>query len=438
MNLDQKTYLERFVVDNDDLEHLESLLDQFNIFEAVGMVRQEIKHSNFLAFLLNPAASHRLGDTFLKIFLKRLLIEANNADVSPIDIDITDLTNTEVRREWKNIDLLLVSPQSQILCAIENKVGSGEHSNQLQRYRNIILEEFPDFKKIFVFLTPTGMAPNDTEDQQHWLTYSYDKVVRLIDDLCDRYRSTIGSDIYTLMQHYSSLIKTHLVGDSEIAQLCQKIYIQHKEALDLVYENSPNPASDTFETIPQLCQKIYIQHREALDLIYEHRPDLVSDVFEITKDLVLGTSSKKVIKNHIWASSKSIGFVMPNWDEMPFQKTCPKWTPATQRILIFELKVHPPNVNLYLTLGPGELSNRRAIFDALSGNRITGFVGQRPEKETGWICLLKQVVSENVTPEASLTDISQDLNNFWQRFLAVDLPRINQAIMQGLSSPPQA
>jgi hypothetical protein len=400
MDLEQKTCLERFVVDNDDLEHLESLLDQFNIFEAVGMVRQEIRHSNFLAFLLNPTASHRLGDIFLKTFLKRLLVEADNAAVSPIEIDIADLTDTEVRREWRNIDILVVSPQSKMLCAIENKVDSGEHSNQLQRYRNIVLGEFKDFKKIFAYLTPTGIIPYGTEDQQHWLPYSYGSVARLIDYLCSRYSSTIGSEVYTLMQHYSTLLKRHLMGDSDIAQLCQKIYSQHKEALDL---------------------------------IYEHRPDLASDIFEIVKHVIENTSSSRVVKNHVSASNKSIGFVVPDWDEMPFQKTCKKWT-STQRILIFELKVYPPNITLYLTLGPGELSNRQAIFGALASHEITGFVGQRPEKETGWICLLKRVVSENVNPEASIDDISDDIHDFWQQFLASELPVINQAIEQGLSS----
>jgi len=32
-----------------------------NIFEAAGMHRQEIRHSNFLAFLLRPQETHGLG-----------------------------------------------------------------------------------------------------------------------------------------------------------------------------------------------------------------------------------------------------------------------------------------------------------------------------------------------------------------------------------------
>ena len=61
--------LEALVVDNPDLERLEALLDQFNIFEAIGAVRQEVRHSDFLAFLLNPQQNHGLGDTFLKRLL---------------------------------------------------------------------------------------------------------------------------------------------------------------------------------------------------------------------------------------------------------------------------------------------------------------------------------------------------------------------------------
>ena len=42
------------LVGNEDLERLEALLDQFNIFEAIGVVNQELRHSDFLAYLLDP------------------------------------------------------------------------------------------------------------------------------------------------------------------------------------------------------------------------------------------------------------------------------------------------------------------------------------------------------------------------------------------------
>jgi hypothetical protein len=53
--------LETFVVDNDDLLALESIIGRFNIFDALNIARAEIRHSNFLAFILDPAESHGQG-----------------------------------------------------------------------------------------------------------------------------------------------------------------------------------------------------------------------------------------------------------------------------------------------------------------------------------------------------------------------------------------
>ncbi len=43
------------------LEHIETLLDRFNVFETIGFVGQGLMHSNFLASLLDPRQNHGLG-----------------------------------------------------------------------------------------------------------------------------------------------------------------------------------------------------------------------------------------------------------------------------------------------------------------------------------------------------------------------------------------
>ena len=48
---EQKHLLEDFVVGNPDLARLETELAQFNLFEAIGVVRSEVRHSDFLAYL---------------------------------------------------------------------------------------------------------------------------------------------------------------------------------------------------------------------------------------------------------------------------------------------------------------------------------------------------------------------------------------------------
>ena len=60
--------LERFVVDNDELLVLEEQIGRFNIFDALRIVDREVKHSDFLAWLLDPNESHGQGGLFLRRF----------------------------------------------------------------------------------------------------------------------------------------------------------------------------------------------------------------------------------------------------------------------------------------------------------------------------------------------------------------------------------
>jgi len=85
--LTDREALEHLVVDNDDLLELEELIGRFNIFDALGIARVEIRHSNFLAWLLDPAESHGQGSIFLKAVLMDLFKQApvDKRPLSPVD-----------------------------------------------------------------------------------------------------------------------------------------------------------------------------------------------------------------------------------------------------------------------------------------------------------------------------------------------------------------
>ena len=133
--LTDRQALEELIIDNPDLERLEALLDEFNIFEAIGMVNQEIRHSAFLAFLLDPNQNHGMGDAFLKRLLQKVLAGAQETalPVSLIDLDIWSLDDSAVFCERHNIDILLLNDTHKLAIIIENKIYSGEHSDQLER-----------------------------------------------------------------------------------------------------------------------------------------------------------------------------------------------------------------------------------------------------------------------------------------------------------------
>ncbi len=62
--------LKEFLYHNEDMNELDELSNRFNIFVALGITQQEIRHSNFLGWLLDPNETHGFGNAFLIRFLR--------------------------------------------------------------------------------------------------------------------------------------------------------------------------------------------------------------------------------------------------------------------------------------------------------------------------------------------------------------------------------
>jgi hypothetical protein len=198
--------LEQFIDDNPELERLEAILDDFNPFVALGWVRQEIRHSAFLRWILDPAETHGLGDYILEKLLKRAAQRsAGTYDDAPsiFDVESWDLRRTEVLAEWQNIDLLIVSDADQFVVAVENKVDTSEHSNQLQRYRKLVEKRFPEYKRMFVYLTVEGEFPSDDA----YAVLNYQDLTDLI-ELCTRRRANqLNPDVLSFIGHDIELVR---------------------------------------------------------------------------------------------------------------------------------------------------------------------------------------------------------------------------------------
>jgi hypothetical protein len=235
--------LERFVTENDDLLQLESLIGRLNVFDALGIARAEIRHSNFLASILDPAESHGQSQLFLRGFLMDVLkgAPAPLRPLSPIEIDGADLRGVEVRREWNSIDLLITCRQPPFVVAVENKVGSEEHSNQLVRYKATAQQHFPGARPLYVFLTPDGSAPSEGD----WVPYSYRALHRVLLRVRTTYEKGIGDDVLVFLDHYLNLIGTRFMDNPRIDELCQRIFKNHRQALQLIFERAGSPASGT-------------------------------------------------------------------------------------------------------------------------------------------------------------------------------------------------
>lgn len=165
--------------------------------------------------------------------------------LSPVDLDGNDLGSVKVQRESDNIDLLITADDPKIAVAVENKIGASEHSNQLRRYKKTVESKYPNHNPLFIFLTPEGDEPSQAE----WIPYTYGDIHRVLNRALRLNEDSIGDDVSAFLRHYLSLIKGHLMEDPEINDLCNRIYKNHRQAIELLFERVGDPRSFVVRTI---------------------------------------------------------------------------------------------------------------------------------------------------------------------------------------------
>lgn len=175
-------------------QKLKSFYKSRSYAEILGVERRELSHSNFLAWLLDHRADHRLGDTPLRRFLDLLVSNSDNTtDESKNELfnmivsEDINVTNYHVYREYTlhnseqitdkkgnnksiktkssgRLDLLIdIEYQKEddiignLKIVIENKVASKERKDQTNRYYEYFEKQKSNNEHLdilYVFLVP--------------------------------------------------------------------------------------------------------------------------------------------------------------------------------------------------------------------------------------------------------------------------------------------
>lgn len=148
------------------IEHLERAgkwrRQYFNLFDVIERTHCEHTHSNVLAWLLDPAQAHGLGDAFLRAFIRAAFGE-----------ELNQTQEVVVQRELENCDIVICQGSEWVLV-IENKVDSAQGEGQLRRYARYWKRRF--HKRYFAFLTRNGEQPACKD----FRSISYDAVRRIL------------------------------------------------------------------------------------------------------------------------------------------------------------------------------------------------------------------------------------------------------------------
>ena len=231
--------LSEFLVGNSELEELSAKLNEFNILQVLRIEQAEIRHSNVLAWLLNPRESHGLLDAFVRRFISTLLLDNEQADfgLSPAKVELMNFSDVEVRREWSNIDLLIYSKENRLVLLIENKIRARESKGQLVKYKEHVRKAFPDVDVIIpVILTLDGDDPSAAAQESYYIPWSYVALYKAAAKVAEQNRSRIPEDAQTFLRHYLNILRRETMQDKELEDLCKSIYRKHKGAIDLIVQ----------------------------------------------------------------------------------------------------------------------------------------------------------------------------------------------------------
>lgn len=348
-HLDIEEELEKLVMDCPDLAILESNLAQFNIFRVLRAGRNELRHSNMLAWLFDPSENHGLDDSFLRRYLMRVLRRARGTSppsgwVSPVAVDVLDIERVEVHREFDNIDVLFEIHRKRgapwVVC-IENKVDSKQGEDQLDRYRRRVDTRFEDAeRRLYIFLTRNEEVP----DVNEYMESSYADVYAVLEACLRDREDVIGAEPSILIRNYLELLEDDFMAESNNVKLAKRIYMQHRAALDFIFENRVDPMFEVSSKIQE---------------IIESR----SDEF----DIVPFTSSKGLIRFYPkrWAIEENFGG--PAWGKnSPF--------------VLCEISLYTKKIELHIVSGDAPDDWADQLWDRAAGSPFRQDFKQRPKR----------------------------------------------------------
>ena len=332
------------IMEDPDFQSLSQSRDVYCPFEALGAARMEIRHSNFLANLITPNASHGFGDMLLRSFLETLLSEADAKELV-LELHLTDLSDAEIRREWRHIDLLVRIPRSHkpdVVLVVEIKIESGEGRDQLERYKKIVEKTWQSAKTHFFFLTLDGSKSSRPD----WDNVAFSTILDAFEKALKAGKGQ--PDARRMVELYIAMMRRHYVDDEKLNKLASKIWKQHDSALKFLIKRRPD----------EVEVGAFIQ-----EIVDSNLPKQISEALKeqgVALTFELDNSSNRYIKLAVLEWNKARGMLHSESEEEGKRV-------YSKPMLLMELRAYPKHATMYVRwlVGPGPQEYRKAFIQTL-------------------------------------------------------------------------
>ena len=339
---------------------------RFNPFDVLRYSDYEIRHSNVLAWLLQPNETHGIGDAFLRDFMTALNDGARSQGIPlvprPSSFEAQDVV---VERESYDVDITLSFRNERVVIAIENKVGeaSPEHASQVMAYEERLREQRGGTYDVLqsVLLTTSPMVD---VSERRFIHVSWARV----HDIVQSIQATRGFDfdegerVRAFLGHYLEIVERMAVQPGVDRHYFKTLLDDHRPILIKLLEEREQGVDGADEGMPDG----FGAYRETLDR-------LVSDFRQEPRRL---RSAVRIFLEHkgFWTSMQTSTaystYYLYFWNssmeetrkslDLPWQ---PRW------LIIF----HHREVLLQLQLDPSKEEAARPVVD-----RIMRFMKENP------------------------------------------------------------
>ena len=166
---------------------------RFNVFDVLGRPRLEEAHSTFLAWVLDPAEAHGLGDAFLREFMRAAV-----GKEPPSTVDVS------VRREYRcgGIRFDIYVNGNGWCLGVENKISDFAWEDQCRKYQEYCTKLTDRGEQAWLaYVTPPARRPTDRTIP--WLPYR--KVRQILETL------TPDASAATVIEDFCK----HIISDLE-------------------------------------------------------------------------------------------------------------------------------------------------------------------------------------------------------------------------------
>ena len=182
----------------------------FNPFDVLRYSDYEIRHSNVLAWLLQPDETHGIGGAFIRDFTAALNDEARAQDLSPVPAPSSfEADNIRVERELDYVDITLFFERERAVVAIENKISetAPEHAEQVRGYEKTLRKTYRGkYDVIRSVLLTTSRDPGASGDD--FIHMSWTRVRDMVNSIRkhERFTSEEGERVRAFLGQYLEVV----------------------------------------------------------------------------------------------------------------------------------------------------------------------------------------------------------------------------------------